>query len=101
MDFFVTLIMVLGILYWWDATRSKEIARMASKRACDEADVSFLDDTVALSGFWFKRNSEGRIVFHRRYKFEFTSDIDRRYSGEIIMLGRHVQNIQMDAYRMN
>ena len=101
MDFFVTLIMVLGILYWWDASRTKEIAHMVAKSACNEADVSFLDDTVALSGFWFKRNQEGRIVFHRRYKFEFTSDIDRRYSGEIIMLGRNVLNIHMDAYRVN
>lgn len=74
---------------------------MASKRACDEANVTFLDDIVALSGTWFKRNAQGRIMLHRRYKFEFTSDIDRRYSGEVIMLGSQIENIRMDAYRMN
>ena len=101
MDFLVTLTLVVGILYWWDTARSKEVARMASKRACDEANVSLLDDTVALSGTWFKRNPQGTIMLHRRYKFEFTSDIDRRYSGEVIMLGSQVEHIDMDAYRMN
>lgn len=101
MDFLVTLTLVIGILYWWDTSRSKEIARMASKRACDEANVSLLDDTVALSGTWFKRNAQGTIMLHRRYKFEFTSDIDRRYSGEVIMLGSQIEDIRMDAYRMN
>jgi hypothetical protein len=36
----------------------------------------------------------------REYRFEFTSDGSRRYSGHINMLGKQLQDVQLDAYRV-
>ncbi|HIF54400.1 MAG TPA: DUF3301 domain-containing protein, partial [Methylococcaceae bacterium] len=51
-------------------------------------------------GFWLKRNEQGKFMGWRSYQFEFTSTGEERYHGKVIMLGRQVINIQLDAYRI-
>ena len=43
---FLLLLAAFG-WFWLDSLRALEIARKAGKRACDEAHLQFLDDTVA------------------------------------------------------
>lgn len=90
----------LGLWYWWDTVRTKEIARGACLRACQKASVQFLDDTVERKRLWFRRNSLGRMELCRLYFFEFTSDGAERYQGRIVMLGHAVREVEMDAYRV-
>jgi len=101
MDLFTFILLGLAVFYWWDSSQAKETARMAARSACAGAEVSFLDDTVALAKLWLVRNERGTVVFYRKYRFEFTSDIDFRYSGEVILFGRSVEQVSMEPYRMN
>ena len=88
------------LAYWWDTMRCKEIARQAGIAACKQAQVQFLDDTVQHKKVWLRRNERGRLQLCRLFIFEFASDGVYRYSGRIVMLGARVQDVAMDAYRL-
>jgi hypothetical protein len=62
--------------------------------------VSFLNDTVAWQKVRLKRNLQGRMALERSYFFEFASDGQQRYRGEVVMLGKRVQSIQLDPHRI-
>lgn len=74
---------------------------MAGKRACDHAQVQFLDDTVALKKLSLQRGQNGRLQFRRLFVFEFTSDGAVRYQGRITISGKRVDEVEMDAYRID
>ncbi|MEX2365459.1 MAG: DUF3301 domain-containing protein [Pseudohongiellaceae bacterium] len=94
----VFIIAVLLVLFWWDGMASKEVALAAGARACREAQVQFLDDSVALHKLRVRRGPRGALALYRLYGFEFTSSGERRHNGYIHMLGHHLQKLQMDPY---
>jgi hypothetical protein len=55
---------------------------------------------VAWQRYRLVRNRDGRLKLQRTYFFEFASDMQQRYRGEIVMLGRLVQSITLDPYRV-
>lgn len=91
----------LFCMLWWNAQGVKQIALTSTKAYCKKMDVQLLDDGVFLRGFWFKRNARNTVHLWRSYNFEFTTTGDERYGGRIILLGRHVEDIQLDAHRLN
>ena len=99
-DFLIILLISAVIWYWLDGMKAKEIARQRGHDACTEANVVFLDDTVAISKVRLKRNPMGQMSWNREFIFEFTSDGEYRYHGEITMLGKRILNVNMDAYRL-
>lgn len=97
----VLLILALLGWLWWDSRGVAERATVAARNYCNNAGVSFLNDTVAWQKIRLKRNRRGRVQFHRRYFFEFASDMQQRYRGEITMLGKTVESISLDPYRVS
>lgn len=93
-------VLVALLWYWWDTVRTKELARLAGLRACQQAQVQFLDDTVARRQIRLRRNTRGRMQLRRLYGFEFTSDGEHRYQGRIEMQGQQVRRVDMDPYRI-
>ena len=87
--------------YWWSTMQSKELARNAGRRLCDRYEVQFLDETVELKKIWIRRNNRGRLEFCRLFFFEFATDGEKRYQGRIVVLGRQVSDVEMDAYRIS
>jgi Protein of unknown function (DUF3301) len=96
---FLLLLAALG-WFWYDSLRALEIARNAGKRACDEANVQFLDDTVAGIALALVRNKSGRRVLRRTYRFEFSDTGDSRLEGQLIVLGDRIESVIMEPYRM-
>ncbi len=96
------LVPFLGLLIWlwWDGLAAKEVADKEAKRLCRNADVLFLDDSVAIRRLKLCRHRNGRVGLYRRFGFEFTSDGEQRYSGYIDMLGEDILQTHMDAYRI-
>jgi len=94
------LLLGLGLWYWWDSLEAKEIAREAGRRACQQAELQFLDDTVIKRKAWLRRDERGRMQFCRLYFFEFTRSGEQRYLGRVVMLGKRVGEVELDAYRI-
>jgi Protein of unknown function (DUF3301) len=87
--------------YWMSAQKVKEIALNATKDYCQAMEVQMLDAYIALTRITLQRDAAGKIQFHRTFMFEFSSTGYERYSGNIIMLGRKVESIVMEPYRMH
>jgi len=103
MDFASLLVLAvlgLGVWFWLHSIRILEIARNAGKQACMKMDVQFLDDTVAGTRLALARDSNGRRVLRRSYRFEFSETGDSRRVGEVVMLGERVERVAMEPYRI-
>ncbi len=96
------LLSMIGLLVWyvWDTIRSKEIARQAGQQACAEAQVQFLDQTVEHRKLWFCRDERKKLQLCRLYIFEFTRFGGERYHGRVVLLGKRVFEVEMDAYKI-
>jgi hypothetical protein len=96
----IIILAAIGWL-WWDSRGVAERATMSAKAYCGNAGVSFLNDTVAWKKIRLKRNRAGRMQLQRTYFFEFASDMQQRYCGEIVMLGKKVESVSLDAFRIS
>lgn len=93
------LISLLGI-YWYDAMQAREMAKLASMKACRDADLIFLDDTVAFRKIGLARNSYGQIRLLREYRFDFSNDGYARYHGRVVLLGKSLSTVDLGVYRI-
>jgi len=97
----LTILLLCGLAwFWWDSRGVAERAIQVAKNSCSRVGVTFLNDTVGWKKLRLKRNKSGRVQFQRTYFFEFASDMEQRYQGEIIMLGKYVDKVNLDAYRV-
>jgi hypothetical protein len=98
----IIFLLILGALGWyWSASlRALEIARSAGKRACDEANVQFLDDTVASIALALVRDDSGRRVLRRTYRFEFSETGNSRLEGSLVVLGNRIESVTMEPYQI-
>jgi len=99
-NFFLIILLLGAVLYWWNASRAKEIARLHGRRACDREGVQFLDDTVVLNRVRLRRNASGQLAIKREYRFEFASDGGRRYDGYMVLLGNQLLQLTLEPYRI-
>jgi len=93
---FVVAIVLLGLLgFWWDSLGARQVAREAGRRICEREGAQFLDDTVAISRLRLQRNSRGRLVFYREYRFEYSLSGEERLRGSVNLLGKQVLRVEM------
>lgn len=97
--FFLLLLAALG-WFWFDSLRALEVARNMAKRACRDANVQFLDDTVASIALALVRDKSGRRVLRRTYRFEFSETGNTRLEGRLTMLGDRIESVTMEPYQI-
>ncbi len=88
-----------AVVVWWrQATLALEAARSAGRRACRQAEVQFLDDSVVRLRIRLERGAGGRVHVRRRYGFEFATLGDRRYRGWVDVAGRRVLKVELEPH---
>jgi len=92
--------MCLAYVYWYYTQEAKEIALRTARDHCLAMEVQMLDGYVALNGLWLKRDKLRKMRLRRSFLFEFSSTGDERYNGTVLMLGRQVESIYMEPYRI-
>jgi hypothetical protein len=78
------------VAYWWDTTRTNEIALQSCRRICQSAGVQLLDASVSRQRVWLRRRPQGGIQLCRLYSFEYSQDNQNRQFGYIVLLGHQV-----------
>ncbi len=96
---FLLLLAALG-WFWFDSLRALEVARNIGKHACSDANVQFLDDTVASIALVLARDKSGRRVLRRTYRFEFSETGNSRLEGQLILLGDKIESVTMEPYQI-
>ena len=100
-DLILIVLLLSAYLYWFNGQRVKEVALKAVRLHCLNLEVQMLDEYVALNGIRLKRDQAGKVRMRRIFLFEFSSTGNERYNGICIMLGRQVESIQMEPYRID
>jgi hypothetical protein len=95
----VFLLAVFGALawYWYAGMQAREQAIAVGRRACSDAGLQFLDESVALGRTRFARDSSGHLQLRRDYRFEFSDTGNNRRPGVIRMLGDRVEWVSLDG----
>ncbi len=99
-DGLLTILVVMVSAFWVQGMLAKENARAAGKKACKEAEVQLLDDTVQQQKTWLGRTSQGWLQVRRIYLFEFTSDGEQRYQGKVTVHGHRATDVEFETYRI-
>ncbi len=95
----IIALLLLG-QFWWSAMQAREQALQAVLLYCQKMEITLLDDCVALTAAWFKRDKQGKWRAWRSYSFEFTVTGYERYQGKIILLGSQLESITTQPYRI-
>lgn len=95
-------ILLLGVFgaagwYWYAGMQAREQAVAVGRRACRDAGLQLLDESVALRRTRLARNDQGQLQFQRDYQFEFSDTGDNRRPGMIRMLGDRVEWVSLDG----
>ena len=99
-------LMVVGLLLgsawlWLENQGVREQAIRIAKDFCAKENVQFLDEAMALVRMRLQRNAQGRMTLARTYQFEFSDTGDNRLKGTIIMLGRKLETLHLQPYRLD
>lgn len=94
------LLLAALVWFWFDSLRALEVARNTGKRACSDANVQFLDDTVASIALALARDKSGRRVLRRTYRFEFSETGNTRLEGWLILLGDQIESVTLEPYQI-
>jgi hypothetical protein len=96
----LTILMLLATFgaWLWHAHGLRERALALVKQHCAKMDVELLDGNVHLHRLALLRDARGRRRFARVYGFEFTVTGEQRHTGSIVMFGRQLGRIEMDAH---
>lgn len=94
------LLPAAALLYLWHSLPFKERARELATQRCNELGLQLLDQSVVIRGIWPERAADSRWRLRRTYQFEFSSLGDRRYSGNIIIVGLDLRSIEFEPYKL-
>lgn len=94
----LTVIIILGAIgwFWYSSVQAKEIAVLGSKMRCESRGLLLLDQTVSLSKVRLRRDRSGQMRVERKYQFEFSSNGDDRYRGEITLQANRITSSRID-----
>lgn len=87
-------ILVLALLGWlWlDGARAREFAITLARRYCENRDMQFLDDTVALVRMGVRWTREG-LRIRRMFRFDFSLEGVGRRTGHVLLIGTRLEAI--------
>lgn len=94
------LIGAIVLLYWWHSGDYKGRARELASQYCARHDLQLLDQSMVITAIWPDRGPHGGLALRRSYQFEFTSTGEQRYLGKLLLLGRQLKSIELEAYKL-
>ena len=85
------LLAALGVWFWLDSMKTREIGVDAARRACQDDALQFLDETVVGTSVRLARDDAGRLRLRRVYSFAYSDTGNDRRSGSVTLLGHDVE----------
>lgn len=99
-ELLLALVVLALVRVYFDGLRIRELALQAGRDYCRETGLQLLDETVAHQRIGIARDRNGQLRVRRSFRFEFTSDGERRYRGDITMLGSRVERVWVELHRV-
>lgn len=89
--------LLAGLVWFWtDSTRIREYVLRHCVRLCKDINVQMLDQTVKFTRLRLARDGSGRVQIRRFYEYEFSIDGVDRWRGNVVLLGKKIEDSRMD-----
>ena len=89
------LILVLVAVYWRGALGARERVLDAARRAVEQVNAQWLDQTVSMERMKLIRAPGGGIGIRRFYRFESSLAGDDRRMGRVVVDGQRVRHCEL------
>ncbi len=86
-DVIIFFVFILLVMYWWRISDQKTFAIRNAKEYCLQRNVQLLDQTLVFQGLRLEKANFKHPRLCRVYEFEFSSNSEDRFKGEIILSG--------------
>lgn len=83
-------VLALGIWFWLDSARAREIATELSIKVCRQYGLQFLDGTAALARLGLRWTRVG-LRLRRVYRFDYSEAGVGRHTGHLILVGMDLE----------
>lgn len=95
----VLALLTLALIFWlfWQTRVMAEIAKNATDQYGEKHGLQIL--SLARIKLTPSRNERGHFCWQANYQFEFSSDGESYYLGNIVINGKRVKSIETPAYR--
>jgi len=98
---FILLIVLAAFGWFWiDSLHALEVARNAGRHVCQNANLQFLDVTVARVSLEIVRDKSGQRTLRRTYRFEFSETGNTRLEGHLTLIGNLLDSVTMEPYQI-
>lgn len=94
------VLVLIGIVVWQNAG-FRDRALALAQQYCEHRDVQLLDETISLCGMGLGRDKRGNWGIRRHYEFEFTATGERRYQGQLVMLGQRLMDVDLQPHQIH
>lgn len=98
-DVFVLLLTALLLVALWQHLSISRAAERVARQRTQQAGVVLLDQTVVLRSLRIARSRTSLFSLKRRFSFEFSSQGDVRYPGELVFLGAALVEVYMAPFK--
>jgi hypothetical protein len=96
--FLFLIIAALAAVWAHHANLSRHAVALVRQHLHNQ-DLQFLDQSAVLCRLRLVRGRRGGWCWQRQYRFEFSSQGDRRYQGWITLNGRRLSGIELQPFR--
>ncbi len=98
-DIFIAFLLILLAYGIWNHLNMSRIARASARKHCESLGVQFLDQNIILRNLSIHRSTHSLIAIGRHYSFEFSSVGDKRYPGEVFLIGSRLKMVELTPYK--
>jgi hypothetical protein len=95
-DLITIFFFILLILYWWRISGQKNHALNKARQHCKNSSLQLLDQTLMFIKHRIETDGRGKKYLCRVYEFDFSTDGEERYKGEIMLAGFSVIRIVLE-----
>lgn len=88
------LLLALLVWFWLDSARAREIATGICRVGCEQRQVQFLDQTVALRRLGLRWTRQG-LRIRRLFQFDYSEEGVGRRDGHVILVGIQLEEFSL------
>ena len=88
------ILLVMLIACWYEILKTRELVMKRCQQVCAEAQLQFLDQTVAVVSIKIRFSDDFRFLLYRTYQFEYSQNGVDRLPGHVDLLNNRITGIR-------
>ena len=98
MEIIFYILPAFGVWFWFDSMSKRERAIALGHELASRFQLQFLDESIACSKIWLKRDGRGQMRLLRTYEFDASANGVDRMQCHLILLGDQLQSWHIPPY---